>query len=42
MIEWPRPSFPELGRLLIRSLRGAARGRRLRRELRVAEKTTSR
>jgi phenylacetate-coenzyme A ligase PaaK-like adenylate-forming protein len=42
MIEWPRPSFPELGRLLIRSLRGAARGRRLRRELRVAEKATSR
>ncbi len=41
MIEWPRPSLPELGRLLVRSLRGAARGRRLRRELRLA-KTPSR
>jgi phenylacetate-CoA ligase len=37
MIEWPRPSLPELGRLLLRSLRGAARARRLRRELRVAK-----
>ena len=42
MIEWPRPSFSELRRLLVRSLRGAARGRRLRRELRVAKKTSSR
>jgi phenylacetate-CoA ligase len=42
MIEWPRPSFPELRRLLVRSLRSAARGRRLRRELRVAKKTSSR
>ena len=42
MIEWPRPSFSELRRLLVRSLRGAARGRRLRRELRVAKKASSR
>ena len=37
MIEWPRPSLPELYRMLVRSLRGAARARRLRRELRVAK-----
>jgi phenylacetate-CoA ligase len=37
MIEWPRPSLSELGRLLVRSLRGAARARHLRREIRVAK-----
>jgi hypothetical protein len=37
MIEWPRPSLQELRRLLVRSLRGRARARRLRRELRVAK-----
>jgi phenylacetate-CoA ligase len=35
MIEWPRPSAAELGRLVLRSIRGALRARRLRRELRT-------
>jgi len=37
MIEWPRPSLAEIGRILTRSIRSSARARRLRRELRVAK-----
>ena len=39
MIEWPRPSLPELWRWLVRSLRTGARQRRLARELRVAKRS---
>jgi phenylacetate-CoA ligase len=37
MMEWTRPSLPELWRWLVRSLRRSARGRRLARGLRVAK-----
>jgi phenylacetate-CoA ligase len=37
MIEWTRPTLPELWRWLVRSLRSSARGRRLARGLRVAK-----
>ena len=37
MIEWQRPTIPELWRWLVRNLRNSARGRRLARELRVAK-----
>jgi phenylacetate-CoA ligase len=40
MIEWKRPTIPELWRWLVRALRGGARGRRLARELRVAKDTS--
>ncbi len=39
MIEWPRPTLPELWRLVVRSLRTRFRGRRLARDLRVAKPT---
>ncbi|MBW2419933.1 MAG: phenylacetate--CoA ligase family protein [Deltaproteobacteria bacterium] len=39
MMEWPRPSLPELWRWLVRSLRTSARGRQLARTLRVAKPT---
>ncbi len=37
MVEWPRPSVPELWRWLVRNLRAGVRRRRLERELRVAK-----
>ena len=37
MIEWPRPTFPEIGRLLARGIKASFRRRRLGRELRVAK-----
>jgi hypothetical protein len=37
MIEWTRPTLPELWRWFVRSLRSSARGRRLARGLRVAK-----
>jgi phenylacetate-CoA ligase len=37
MIEWTRPTLPELWRWLVRNLRSSARGRRLARGLRVAK-----
>jgi phenylacetate-CoA ligase len=40
MIEWQRPTLPELWRWLVRGLRNSARGRRLARELRVAKHTS--
>jgi phenylacetate-coenzyme A ligase PaaK-like adenylate-forming protein len=40
MIEWPRPSLPELGRMLKRMVRGSLRARELRRVLKVAKKTS--
>lgn len=39
MMEWTRPSFAELWRWLVRSLRTSARARRLARDLRVAKPT---
>jgi hypothetical protein len=40
MIEWTRPTPPELWRWLVRSLRSSARGRRLARGLRVAKNSS--
>ena len=37
MMEWTRPTLPELWRWLMRGLRSSARGRRLARDLRVAK-----
>ncbi len=37
MIEWTRPSLPELWRWLVRRLRTRARGRRLARDLKIAK-----
>ncbi len=39
MMEWTRPSFAELWRWLVRSVRTSARARRLARDLRVAKST---
>ncbi len=37
MIEWTRPTLPELWRWFVRSLRSSVRGRRLARGVRVAK-----
>lgn len=40
MIEWPRPSLGEMGRMLTRMVRGSLRAREFRRSLKVAKKSS--